>query len=154
MLADLGVLQSEMENIEATLDIHAQIAELLAKVDYLESRLTVLELVQGPPGPTGPKGDPGNVGPVGPVGPEGPAGLGEPDYDSGWVTMESGQSHQVFQFDTTVIYDYENTLVSLEGKMGETIHQREYGIYYRPDIRKEFGAYYDLRPDARAQLRG
>ena len=135
-------LQEDMDDLQNTLDLYGQIAELQTKVDYLESRLTVLELVPGPlgpagpEGPTGPKGDTGEQGPIGPAGPEGdtgdtgpagpegptgpkgdtgpqgPAGLGDPDYDSGWVSINQNQIREMH-----LGYKYKwNAFVYVQGK--------------------------------------
>lgn len=45
---------------------------------------------EGPVGPEGPEGPQGVVGPQGEVGPAG--GWGAPDYDSGWITVNKGDT--------------------------------------------------------------
>lgn len=58
----------------------------------LEARIKVLEQAGGQQGPEGPPGPAGEQGPKGDPGDTGPAGLGKPDYDSGWFDLAKGQS--------------------------------------------------------------
>ena len=95
-------IQEDVDDIQSTLYLHLEIAEL-------EARLTTLEQTgggtQGPPGPEGdegpegPEGPPGEKGDTGDTGAtgakgdkgdtgdQGPPGLLSPDYNSGWSTM-------------------------------------------------------------------
>ena len=65
----------------------------------------------------------------------GPPGFGAPDYDSGWQTLPPDVSfaYEELYFDTSVIYDINNTLVYMEGRYYSTvadtyvIHQIYYG---------------------------
>ncbi len=62
-------------------------------VEDIQSTLTGLELLQGPPGPEGPvglegpPGEKGDTGNQGLQGNPGPTGIMSPDYDSGWVSL-------------------------------------------------------------------
>lgn len=58
-------------------------------IEDLQDQIDEIELIPGPPGPQGEQGPPGPCCP-GPPGPQGPPGFGEPDYDSGWRTIEPG----------------------------------------------------------------
>ena len=118
---------------------------------YLERKLNALELLpgsEGPEGPvgptgaTGPKGDTGSAGPkgdtgdTGPTGPIGSAGLGDPDYDSGWVPINQGQTISLH-----LVEKYElSAFVYVLGKFGdadagerEVIHQIFLGGEYKGD---------------------
>lgn len=64
----------------------------------------------------------------------GPPGFGAPDYDSGWQTLPPGSfAYKDLFFDTSVIYDINNTLVYMEGRFYSTstdtfvVHQTYYG---------------------------
>jgi len=57
----------------------------------------------GPAGPAGPQGEQGQQGVEGPTGPAGPKGeqgspgnWSQPDYDSGWIILERGESYRIF----------------------------------------------------------
>ena len=132
-------IQEDVEEMQTTLDLQMQIAELKSTVEYLESRLTVLELVPGPQGPEGPEGPSGPEGPPGEPGPQGeqgeqgekgdtgdtgpqgpPGGLMNPDYDSGWREHASVLDHYL---GTTDIFVY------VIGKMQNgQVHQMRYGL--------------------------
>jgi len=52
----------------------------------------------------------------------GPPAFGAPDYDSGWQTLPPDESYayKELYFDTSVIYDINNTLVYMEGRYYST----------------------------------
>ena len=135
-------IQEEVEDIQSTLDLHAEIAELHATVNYLESRLTVLELVPGPQGPAGSTGPEGPEGPQGLIGPAG--GFGAPDFDSGWVELSKGEN----LIGTLSEIDASNVFVYLMGRLDPLLeaHQYYYGVdMYDPDDWIDRGAtwYFD-----------
>ena len=70
-------VQEDIEDIQTTLDLHALIATLEARIVNLETNLGALEFVPGPQGITGPQGSTGltgQEGPTGPMGSQGPEG--------------------------------------------------------------------------------
>ena len=88
--------------------------------------------VQGPQGIQGPQGETGPEGPVGIQGETGsqgiqgpPGGFGEPDYDSGWVTL----STQEAEYFTHNLGTKDNLLVYLYGRvmwMGDWLYHQDY----------------------------
>jgi len=59
-------------------------------IEDLQDQIDEIELIPGPPGPQGEQEPVGPQGPQDEQGPQGPPGFGEPDFDSGWRTIEPG----------------------------------------------------------------
>jgi hypothetical protein len=106
-------IQEDVEDLKTQLDLQAQIAALEAQTALLKAKLDLLTdpWIEGPPGATGatgatgPKGATGDQGPQGEqgiqgvqgekgeTGPQGsPGGLTSPDFDSGWRSIDQGQT--------------------------------------------------------------
>ena len=122
-------VQEDIEDIQATLALHFEIADLRARVAALEA-LPPGGGTPGEPGPAGPKGDTGDTGlqgiegiqgiqgiqgetgDTGPIGPIG-SGLGPLIHDSEWNSITKGETLTICTLD-----DPDNVLVYMIGSTG------------------------------------
>ncbi|GAG62047.1 unnamed protein product, partial [marine sediment metagenome] len=168
----LGGVQDDVVDIQSQLDLYGQIAVLTAKVDLLEDKYGILELVPGPTGLTGPQGlqgnpgetgsagsegDPGDTGTAGSEGPQGDTGdtgaigppgpqgfLGMPDYDSGYQLIAVNYPKTFKHYlDTQNLFIY---VLGCDAGTGNIHQQYLHGhAIYTPDVKERLqGLVYHL----------